>query len=377
MKKMKNILKGAGVLLLAAIMTLSAVAVTANTTNDQEITPACLETGAERVDNSGVWTINPDVVWDNGYPNEVNGLCCQRVGSVPVSDVADDFHTTQTWTITGAEWDTIDDTTYAWDGTDDMIIYEFTPTGPGAIVQEIWNVPNTRVQMGELFGRPWWRYTIDLVAEGLEFDLPAGDYYILLRPYTPGTIGQSFWATSDAPPESQSEVYFRSDYFGYPDWVIGNIVFGTSYDVSFRIFGVPSGPPPEYIFDNEDPNWIYIMQWALRPHPNAINEDYRMCMATSTPVKKAICQVDGVVTDGNYDVYVNTFGHPAGASNQIWIVKDMDSVGPATLVDMSGSGWVYLGNYDFDTSSMQGVATLALNANGIVIVDAVQLVGTP
>jgi hypothetical protein len=134
--------------------------------------------------------------------------------------------------------------------------------------------------------------------------------------------------------------------------------------------------PPEYIFDNEDPNWIYILGWMLRPHPNAWNADYRMCMATSTPVKKAICQVDGVVPDGNYDVYVNTFGHPAGASNQIWIVKDRDSVGPATLVNMSGSGWVYLGNYDFDTTSMQGVATLAFNANGIVIVDAVKLVGT-
>jgi hypothetical protein len=250
-----HILKGAGVLLIAAIMVLSAAAATANTTNEQKITPACLETGAARVEHSGEGTIGSYLVWDNGYPNEVNGLCCQRVGAVPLCDTADDFHTDQEWLITGAEWDTIDDTTYAWDGTDDMIIYEFTPTGPGAIVQEIWNVPNTRVQMGELFGRPWWRYTIDLVAEGLDFALPAGDYFILLRPYTPGTSGQSFWATSDAPPESQTEVYFRSDYFGYPDWTEGHLVFGDYYDVSFRIYGEGEIPPEPDLDCEGDLTW--------------------------------------------------------------------------------------------------------------------------
>ena len=51
-----------------------------------------------------------DLVWDNGDIDEANGLCCQRVGAVPVADEADDFHTDQTWTITGAYWETVGDT---------------------------------------------------------------------------------------------------------------------------------------------------------------------------------------------------------------------------------------------------------------------------
>ena len=180
-----------------------------------------------------------DLIWDNGNPDEENGLCCQRVGAVPVADTADDFHTDQMWTVTGAYWETVDGADYAWDGTDDMIIYEYTANGPGAPVVELWNVPNTREYLGELFSRPWYGYTIDLTAEGMEFDLPAGDYFLLLRPYTPGTVGQSFWLTSPAPGGSTSQSYFRSEYFGYPDWVPATTVFGSAYDVNFKLYGIP------------------------------------------------------------------------------------------------------------------------------------------
>ena len=180
-----------------------------------------------------------DLVWDNGDIDEANGLCCQRVGAVPVADEADDFHTDQTWTITGAYWETVDDATYAWDGTDDMIIYEYTANGPGAPVVELWNVPNTREQLGTLFSRPWYGYTIDLTAEDMEFDLSAGDYFLLLRPFSPGNVGQSFWLTSPGNANSQSQGYFRSEYFGYPNWVPNTTVFGNAHDVNFKLYGVP------------------------------------------------------------------------------------------------------------------------------------------
>ncbi len=180
-----------------------------------------------------------DLVWDNGDPDFVNGLCNQRIGAVPVADEADDFHTDVDWIITGAYWETVDDNTYTWDETDDMIIYEYTANGPGAPIVELWNVPNTREYLGVQFNRPWYGYTIDLTAQGMEFDLRAGDYFLLLRPFSPGNVGQSFQLTSPGNANSQSQGYFRSAHFGYPDWVPNTTVFGVAHDVNFKLYGVP------------------------------------------------------------------------------------------------------------------------------------------
>ena len=224
---------------IAAVMFLSASVVAADTPKIQ------LGPSTGNTIESSFSTLDLDTIWDNGYPNLVSGICCQRIGSVGWSDIADDFHTDQEWTITGAQWDTTDDATYTWEGFDDMYIYEYTANGPGAMIVQLEDVPNTREYMGEVWGRQWYRYTIDLEAAGLEFDLPAGDYFILLRPYTPYTSGQSFWMTSDGNPASQSEGYLRSDYFGYPDWTPMSQVFGEYYDFSFRLFGKePAAPVP-------------------------------------------------------------------------------------------------------------------------------------
>jgi hypothetical protein len=100
---------------------------------------------------------------------------------------------------------------------------------------EMWNVPNEREYLGIQWNRPWYRYTID----GLNEYLPAGDYFVLLRPFTPGTVGQSFQLTSPGNANSQSQGYFRSAYFGYPDWVPNTTVFGEAFDVNFKLYGVP------------------------------------------------------------------------------------------------------------------------------------------
>ena len=111
------------------------------------------------------------------------------------------------------------------------------------------NVPNTREYLGEAWYRPWYRYTIDLDPAD-QFVLPAGDYFVMVRPYTPGTVGQSFWLTSDGNAGSQSESYFRSDYFGYPDWVPGTSVFGAAHDVTFVLYGDTGGGGLEAFVDD-------------------------------------------------------------------------------------------------------------------------------
>jgi hypothetical protein len=229
-----------------------------------------LETGAEE---HAVYYLNDnqpagrDLIWDNGLPDEENGLCCQRIGIVNQADVCDDFHLDATTTITGIEWDSVDDATYTWNETDDLEIYPWEGTVPGETPQvSLFNVPNTRESMGTLFSRPWWRYTIALDPAD-QFDLEAGAYFVLARPYNPGTSGQSFWLTSPAPAGSQSQAYFRAAYWGYYTWTPGDQVFGSEYDVNFRLYGTTGGgvacefvdPPTEvYVGDRVRITKVYI-----------------------------------------------------------------------------------------------------------------------
>ena len=262
-----KILRGAIVLLIAAAMVFSTVAVTADTTNtpqahlDEQNSPqSFIQTNPP--------TINRALIWDNGDPDFVNGLCCQRIGSVTLCDTADDFHLAKKSVIETVVWESVDDTTYIWEGFDDLIVYEYTPTGPGAEIVTLLQIDNTREYLGEQFGRPWYRYTIDLIGQGQEFTLEAGDYYILLRPYTASIVGQSFWLTSPAPAGSTSESYFRGEYFGYPEWTPCTTVFGEPFDVNFKLYGVEKTSReinrPFQQFLESHPNLFSILRLLLQ-----------------------------------------------------------------------------------------------------------------
>ena len=187
---------------------------------------------------NGVGDLSTYIIWENEFPDGHQYVRCQRAGELPYCDVADDFHTDEIWTITGAQWDAVDNLQYIWDETCDMIIYELTPDGPGALIVELCDVQGSREVIYELTEETWYRYTIDLVAQDMEFDLPVGGYYILLRPVTAGSVGRSNWMTSRGNPFSQSELYVRCEFFGYPNWTAGHEIFpGEYYDVSFRVFG--------------------------------------------------------------------------------------------------------------------------------------------
>jgi hypothetical protein len=232
---MRKILKGAVVLLIVAAMFFSTTAVTA----DDEETPQSELGKNSQPQNiqSSPYVSSRGLLWDNGDPDFVNGLSCSRIGAVGLSELADDFHLEKKTTVQQLVWETVDDTTYSWDGTDDLIIYEYTNEGPGTEIVKILEVQNTREYLGEQFGRPWYRYEIDLEAQGQTFNLAKGDYFILLRPYTAGNAGSSYWLTAPTPAGSTSECYFRSEYFGILEWTPATDMWGDPYDVNFKIFG--------------------------------------------------------------------------------------------------------------------------------------------
>ena len=234
---MKKILKGAVVLLITIAMFFSTVTVTADTTDITPMGNPDKQKYPPSNINSNPQVTNRGLLWDNGDSNLVNSLCCQRVGLVDWAESADDFHLEKKTTVQKIVWETVDTTDYTWDGTDDLIIYQYTANGPGTEIVKILEVQNTRELLGEQWFKNWYRYEIDLEAQGKTFNLPKGDYYIMLRPYTAGNIGMSYWMTSNPPPGSTSEGYFRSDYFGYPDWVTSSSVVGDPWDFSFKIYG--------------------------------------------------------------------------------------------------------------------------------------------
>jgi hypothetical protein len=236
-KNMEKILKGAVVLLIVAAMFFSTSAVTADTTDTPRIYARGQNSPQPFIQTSPV-TTSRALLWDNGDPDFDDGCPCQRIGFGGLSDTADDFHLTKKSTIETVVWETGDDTTYLWDGLADLIVYEYTAAGPGVELMKLLEIASTREYVGEFYGLLCYRYTIDLIGQGQQFTLPAGDYYILLRPYTAGTVGHSFWLTSPAPAGSTSECYFRSDYWGYPNWVPISDVIGFVYDVNFKLYGI-------------------------------------------------------------------------------------------------------------------------------------------
>jgi hypothetical protein len=261
---MRKILKGAIVLLIVAAMIFSTSAVVA----DSPKTDLGKDQSPDIINKQSPPTSKRALLWDNGDIDLVNGFCCQRVGSIGLADLADDFHLDKKSTIERIVWETVDDPTYVWQDTDDLIIYQYGTNGPGTEEVVMLEVSNTRELLGEQWGRPWYRYEIDLIGQGLQFELPAGDYYILLRPYSPGTEGQSFWLTSPAPAGSTSECYWRSDFFGYPTWTPATTVWGEPFDVNFKIYGTKQSAKefntPILDFLNSHPNLFPILQILIK-----------------------------------------------------------------------------------------------------------------
>jgi hypothetical protein len=222
-------LKGAGVLLLTAVLLLSATAVTANTnqaaTNIRSITEP----------NSVVKSVAPaggrTVIWDNGLPDSRNGVSI--VGwSTYTREVVDDVILSSSQTITG--------------GTLRLVLYgDGDPSTITGMTLNIYNdnsgVPSTTLfttqattltaaRTGNMY---FSRHEILVNCTFTPIALAVGTWWI---GFYDTCNDNAFWLTTNK--TGTSQIYAAYPDLGYPKWTPGSTIFaGAYYDVSFTLSG--------------------------------------------------------------------------------------------------------------------------------------------
>lgn len=180
-----------------------------------------------------------DVIFDNGLPDNRLGLASDlRPYDNLEPWVVDDVTFESDVSITDLHWWCVTDQSYIFTETDEVLILYDDGGVPGdtAFNFVVDNVRRPYFENGSpafRFGRPVFIYSIYL---DTPIELPAGTYWFGMRPINSASSGQNFWLTSPGP-NTDSEVYFRSDFFGYSNWTPSTTAFGTAYNVAFCITG--------------------------------------------------------------------------------------------------------------------------------------------
>jgi hypothetical protein len=223
-KNKKVVLKGAGVLLCAAMLLLSTGLVTANTNETQ----AAVSLSGETITINNAPSTTRSVLYDNGLPNGVNGLS-NGVWETYDREVVDDFITTTTWIVTGGEFR--------------IVTFGGATSIPGVIVnfyQDLGDIPSTTAFATKTadiictatgntyFSRPEILVTCTFETVTLE----PGKWWVGFHPQAEENV---FWLTANM---SMHHVYVSYPDLGYPKWTDGNVVWpDTNHDVSWLITG--------------------------------------------------------------------------------------------------------------------------------------------
>jgi hypothetical protein len=233
-KKGKNILKGAFVLIVAAVLVFSTTAVTADTQKPEltlmnEPEPQQLGT----------------VVWDNGM-NYDNLLAAQWDSTIQFdAHPADDFHFDEVTEVCDVHW-----IGGYWNGDPaefDWCISFYYDDGTGNAPM---GTPYSPSYLGP-FCFTWEEIEKEELEPGyyeMSVDLPENYIFEACVKYW-----ISIWGVGVVPPQSGwgahfdpiklHQCVFGSVYFGFPFWVDGEQVFGEIYDCAFQLTTKEEDPP--------------------------------------------------------------------------------------------------------------------------------------
>lgn len=227
--KKENILKGAGVLLIAALLVFSTVAVTADT---NENSPT-LTTEAK---GTAPTTIGP-VLWDNGM--DYSGLCAAQMeaGGLDCRQ-ADDFlfeDDTEIFDVhwVGGYWQTgYQNAHWPWE-----IIFWFddgTGNAPGTMMASFYFDVGQYTETFIADTGTSIYYEMSVILPDPTMFLAGEKYWITIWAYG-STMPQSGWGKHDT--TIMHQAVWWSDYFGLPPWTNGEDVLGYPHDTCFQLTG--------------------------------------------------------------------------------------------------------------------------------------------
>jgi hypothetical protein len=254
---MKKILKGAGAILVLAVLVLSSAAVYGqNTTYKSETSLIELSEPSQTIIDTEPQSYRGPILWDNGDPDGRNGVSCMLwPGNDLDRYVIDDF------TVPEGGWDIGDGhfriVTYGGAGPeiiDNVLVYFFASTGPCEPAMEPYAVADPEFS-ASLTGNTYFDRPEILV--DCYFDPPvtlpdAGEWWVCFQPQMEDN---SFWLTT-----AESTCSILLDYVGqYPRWTYGFDVFGDYYDVNFVLTGVggdPSIDVEKFVWSEKLQEWV-------------------------------------------------------------------------------------------------------------------------
>ncbi|MBE0411118.1 MAG: hypothetical protein IBX69_15460 [Anaerolineales bacterium] len=172
-------------------------------------------------------------LWDNGDFDGNSGLSSELGTSVPDARTADDFlleDLCPLYDINMIRTQMLQNSN-PWDA----IVEIYADSGGAGPASLLATFPMTSWELrGSAFGYPWYEYTFD--TSGMQ--LPAGKYWVSSIGLGDGSLGdRAFFGTSGNGFVQLQEGYFKSDYFGFPNWTPGIDVFGNYTDYAFNIDG--------------------------------------------------------------------------------------------------------------------------------------------
>jgi len=312
-KKMKE----ASVLLIAVVMVLSTVAVTADTNDNRAVISLTSTKGSNHMifGNERIFSNGETLLWDNGDPDGILGLSSCYWSSYPIDrEVVDDFDINETSWVGGGHFRMV---TYAGNNAnfiDGVNVFFYEDIGNEPSVDRYaervaeFDAYNTG---DDYFGRP--EIAINVSFDTIE--LATGKWWVCFQPVLEDN---GFWLTATGYGES---VWGSLPDGGYPKWTKGYIIYGGYYDMSFKLFR--SSPPPEKpqrpYGPTEGVNGVeYMFSTSTTDPPEGEQVCYLWDWDDETPTKWTDFYDSGVT------VYANHIWTEIGEYNITVKAKDLD-----------------------------------------------------
>jgi len=241
MNKRNMYLKKASILLIIGILVLSTISVSANTNNNIKVASisvldhsvSAINLEKKEINSANSQSINRGLLWDNGLPDERNGLSCVLYLSYPLDrELVDDFEVPEPgWIVNDGHFRII---TNLGSGPEVLnkvrvFFYQTISTCEPDTTRYVEREATFDAYLtgDTYFYRP--EIAVDCEFEGVE--LSPGKWWVCFQPELEENC---FWLTSE---DKGCPIWLSYPDLGYLKWSSSMDAFGTNYDLSFQLTG--------------------------------------------------------------------------------------------------------------------------------------------